>query len=66
MSNKPRINQKSEESIKTQNTQKRHSNVYDLDICTSDPAWAEHARPNDEGPSPCDDGRGIKFETDSN
>lgn len=52
--------------MKTQNTQKKDSNENDLGICTSDPAWAEHARPNDEGPEPCDDGRGIEFETESN
>lgn len=63
MSNVPRTNLKSEEAMKIQ---KKRSNVHDLDICTSDPAWAEHARPHDDGPDPCDDGRGIQFETDSN
>lgn len=46
---------------KTQSVQKKNANTYDLDTCTSDPAWAEHARPNDVGPEPCDDGRGIQF-----
>nr|WP_320192058.1 hypothetical protein [uncultured Desulfobacter sp.] len=45
----------------TQNVQKTNADTYDLDICTSDPGWAEHARPNDMGPEPCDDGRGIQF-----
>jgi hypothetical protein len=51
--------------METQSTQKKDSSVKELDICTSDPSWAEHARPNDDGPEPCDDGRGINFETDS-
>lgn len=51
--------------MKTQSTQKKRSKGHDLDVCTSDPAWAEHARPNNDGPEPCDDGRGIKFEADS-
>ena len=42
--------------------QKTETNTYDLDICMSDPGWAEHARPNDTGPDPCDDGRGFQFE----
>ncbi|WP_320039869.1 hypothetical protein [uncultured Desulfobacter sp.] len=45
----------------TQNSKKINADTYDLDTCTSDPGWAEHARPNDMGPEPCDDGRGIKF-----
>jgi hypothetical protein len=51
--------------MKTQSKQKERTRLPDLDVCTSDPAWAEHARPNNDGPEPCDDGRGIQFETDS-
>lgn len=51
--------------MRTQSTQKERSTVDDLDICTVAPASAEHARPNSDGPEPCDDGRGIQFETDS-
>lgn len=53
---------KPEDTTKKQEDQKIESHADDLDVCTSDPAWAEHARPNDEGPEPCDDGRGIQFE----
>lgn len=63
MSDDTRTNQKSEAAMKTRKTQKRRFNAHNLDICTSDPAWAEHARPNDDGSAPCDDGRGIQFET---
>lgn len=63
MSNASHTTLKSEETMNAQHTS---STEYNLDICTSDPAWAEHARPNDDGPDPCDDGRGIQFETDSN
>ncbi|MCG8552568.1 MAG: hypothetical protein MI799_19365 [Desulfobacterales bacterium] len=51
--------------MRTQSTQTKRSDVNDLDICTSAPASAEHARLNNDGPEPCDDGRGIEFETDS-
>jgi hypothetical protein len=51
--------------MKTQSKQRPGSSLQDLDVCTSDPAWAEHARPNNDGPEPCDDGRGIQFESDS-
>lgn len=51
--------------MRTQRTQKKRSTVNDLDICTAAPASAEHARPNSDGLEPCDDGRGIQFETDS-
>ena len=55
MSNTTRSN------LETQNVKKTDTNEQDLDTCTSDPAWAEHARPNETGPEPCDDGRGIQF-----
>lgn len=51
-----------EDKTKKQDKEKTPTNADDLDVCTSDPAWAEHARPNNEGPDPCDDGRGIEFE----
>nr|WP_321399091.1 hypothetical protein [uncultured Desulfobacter sp.] len=35
-----------------QTAQKTNTDTYDLDTCTSDPGWAEHARPNDMGPEP--------------
>lgn len=57
-----KICKKSEDTMKKQTAQKMNSTAYDLDTCMSDPAWAEHARPNDDGPEPCDDGRGIQFE----
>jgi hypothetical protein len=65
MSNETNTHRESEEATKKQSTQKNQSNAADLDTCTSDHAWAEHARPNDEGPEPCDDGRGIQFEKKS-
>ncbi|WP_321416725.1 hypothetical protein [uncultured Desulfobacter sp.] len=52
---------KPEDTPKKQNPGKTRSQTDDLDVCTSDPAWAEHARPNNDGPEPCDDGRGIQF-----
>lgn len=55
-------NRKSEDKTKKQSAGKTGSETDDLDVCTSDPAWAEHARPNNDGPEPCDDGRGIQFE----
>lgn len=61
MSNKVEKNRKPEDTTKKQSGQKTQPKADDLDVCTSDPAWAEHARPNDEGPEPCDDGRGMQF-----
>jgi hypothetical protein len=29
----------------------------ELNVCVDDPASAEHARPNEPGKEPCDDGR---------
>jgi hypothetical protein len=60
MSNENGDNRKLKDTAKRQSEQKTPPNADDLDVCTSDPAWAEHARPNDEGPEPCDDGRGIQ------
>jgi len=37
------------------------SGVHDLDTGTSEPAWAEHARPRDDGLKPCDDGRAFNL-----
>ena len=54
-------NRKPEDTAKKQSEQKSETKAEDLDVCTSDHAWAEHARPNDDGPEPCDDGRGIQF-----
>ncbi|WP_321492353.1 hypothetical protein [uncultured Desulfobacter sp.] len=62
MSHENGNNRKSEDTTKKQSEQKTPPTADDLDVCTSDYAWAEHARPNDEGPEPCDDGRGIQFD----
>lgn len=62
MSHENGSNRRSEDTIKKQCEKKTLPTPDDLDVCTSDPAWAEHARPNDGGPEPCDDGRGIQFE----
>ena len=61
MSNQTRADQKSGKTD-TQNFSRIQANAEDLDTCTSDHTWAEHARPNDDGPDPCDDGRGLQFE----
>ncbi|WP_035238973.1 hypothetical protein [Desulfobacter vibrioformis] len=60
------MSDKTSSNRETQNVQKSDTNEQNIDICTSDPAWAEHARPNETGPEPCDDGRGIQFEKGGN